>query len=52
MSSPSMSALKAYKEIFSDDPGNMQALRELFPPDDDVDARKQHRRRRRSAAWA
>ena len=50
MSSPSTSALKAYDEIYGGDPGNMQALRELFPPDGDVGARKQ--RRRRSAARA
>jgi hypothetical protein len=40
----------AYDEIFSGDPGNMQALRELFPVDIDVGARKQ--RRHRSAAQA
>ena len=39
MSSPSMSDLKAYDEIYGGDPGNMQALRELFPPDNDVGAR-------------
>jgi len=42
--------MKAYEEIYSGDPGNMQALRELFPPDGDVGARK--RRRRRSVARA
>jgi len=50
MPSPSTSALKAYDEIFSVDPGNMQALRELFPQDSDVGAHK--RRRLRSAARA
>ena len=34
MSFPSTSALKAYDEIFSGDPGNMQTLRELFSADD------------------
>jgi hypothetical protein len=44
--------MKAYEEIYGDDPdcGHMDALRELFPPDDDVGARKW--RRRRSAARA
>ena len=50
MSSPSTSALKVYDEIFSGDPSNTQALRELFPPDGDVGASKQCRRR--SAAQA
>jgi hypothetical protein len=50
MSSLSTSALKAYEEIYSDDPSNMQALHELFWPDSDVGARK--RRRRHSAPWA
>jgi hypothetical protein len=50
VSTPSTSAIKAYEEIYGDDPGHMEALRELFPPDGDVGARK--RRRRRSAAWA
>jgi hypothetical protein len=36
MSSPSTSALKAYDEIYGGDPGNMQALRELFSPDGDI----------------
>jgi hypothetical protein len=42
------STMKAYDEIYSGDLGNMQALRELFPPDGDVSARKW--RHRRSAA--
>jgi hypothetical protein len=50
MSSPSTSALKAYDKIYGDDPGNMQALRELFLPDDNVGARKQ--RHRHTAARA
>ena len=50
MSSPSTSAMKAYEEIYSGDPGNMQALRELFLPDGDMGPCKQ--RRRRSAARA
>jgi hypothetical protein len=37
--------MKAYEEIFSGDPGNMQTLRGLFPLDSDVGARKQRRRR-------
>ena len=44
MSPPSTSAMKVYEEIFSDNPGNMQVLRELFPPDGDVGARKRCRR--------
>jgi hypothetical protein len=40
MSSPSTSALKAYDGIYIGDHGNMQALCELFPPDDDVGVRK------------
>jgi hypothetical protein len=48
MSSLSMSALKAYEEIFSGDPSNMQALCELFPPDDNMGVRQ----RRCSAAQA
>jgi hypothetical protein len=32
MSSPSVSAMKTYDEIYSGDLGNMPALRELFPP--------------------
>jgi len=50
MSFPSTSAPKAYDEIFSGDPGNMQTLRELFLGDSDIGAHKQ--RRRRSAARA
>jgi hypothetical protein len=50
MPSPSTSAMNAYEEIYGGDPGNMQALRELFPPEGDVGAHK--RRRRRSAARA
>ena len=50
MSSPSTSAMKAYEEIYGGDPGHMEALRELFPSDDDVGASK--RRRCRFAAWA
>jgi hypothetical protein len=42
--------MKMYEEIYRGDPGHMEALRELFPPDDDVGVRK--RSRRRSAAWA
>jgi hypothetical protein len=49
MPSPSMSAMKAYDEMFSGD-SSMQALCELFPPDGDVGPRK--RRRRHLAAWA
>jgi hypothetical protein len=47
-----MSAMKAYEEIYGDDPdrGHMDALRELFLPNGDMGARK--RRRRRSAARA
>ena len=48
--SPSTSPLKVYEEIYSGDPGNMQALRELFPSDGDVGPRK--RRHRRLAARA
>jgi hypothetical protein len=44
MSSTSTSALKAYEEIYSGDPGNMQALRELFPLDGVAGLRKQHHR--------
>jgi hypothetical protein len=44
MLSPWTSAMKAYDEMFSDD-SNMQALRELFPPDSDVGPRKRRRRR-------
>jgi len=40
MCSPSKSAMKTYEEIFSGDPDNMQTLRELFPPNGDVFARK------------
>ena len=47
---PSASAKKAYEEIFNCDPAHIQSLCELFPADDEVDARKQHRRR--SAARA
>jgi hypothetical protein len=50
MPSPSTSALKAYGEVYSGDPDNMQTLRELFPLDGDVGSRK--RRRRCSAARA
>jgi hypothetical protein len=50
MSSLSTSSIKAYNEIYGGDLGNMQALHELFPLDDDVGARKQ--RCRRSAARA
>jgi hypothetical protein len=50
VSTPSTSAMKAYEEIYGGDPGHMEALRELFPRDDGVGARK--RRRRRSAARA
>jgi hypothetical protein len=50
MSSPFTLAMKVYEEIYSGNPGNMQALRELFPPDGDVGARKQ--RRCRSAVRA
>jgi hypothetical protein len=42
MPSPSTSALKAYDEIYSGDPGNMQVLRDLFPLDGNVGLRKQH----------
>jgi hypothetical protein len=45
-----MLAMKTYEEIYGGDPGHMEALRELFPPDGDVGARK--RRRRRSAGRA
>jgi len=45
-----MSDLKAYDEIYGGDTSNMQTVLELFPPDGDVGARKQ--RRRRSAARA
>jgi hypothetical protein len=38
MPSPSTSALKVYEEIYNGDPGNLQALHELFPPDGDVGA--------------
>jgi hypothetical protein len=48
--SPFTSDMKAYEEIFSGDPGNIQALRELFLPDGDVGAHKW--RRRRSVARA
>jgi len=50
MASLSTSAMKAYEEIYSGDPDNIQAHRELLPSDDDVGARK--RCRRRSAARA
>jgi hypothetical protein len=40
MPSPSMSAKKAYEEIFNGDPARMQALRELFPEDGEVGAHK------------
>ena len=43
MTPPSTSVLKAYDEIFGGDPDNMQALRELFPPDSDVGPRKRRR---------
>jgi hypothetical protein len=42
--------MEPYKEIFGGDLSHMEALRELFPPDGDVGARK--RRRRRSAVQA
>jgi hypothetical protein len=44
--------MKAYEEIYGDDPDpdHVEALRELFPPDDDVGVRK--RRRHCSAVWA
>jgi hypothetical protein len=45
IASPLNSALKAYDEVFGGDPDNMQALCELFPPDDDVGPRKQRHRR-------
>ena len=48
----STSPLKVYEEIYSGDPGNMQALRELFPRDGNVGARSRKQRRRRSAAQA
>jgi uncharacterized protein with von Willebrand factor type A (vWA) domain len=52
MSTHSTSAMKAYEEIYGDDPDpdHVEALRELFPPDDDVGVRK--RRRHCSAVWA
>ena len=50
MSTPSTSATKAYEEIYGGDLSHMEALRELFPPDDDVGVRKQ--RRCRSVARA
>jgi hypothetical protein len=50
MSSPSVSALKAYEEMYSGDPAYMQALRELFPADGEVGTCKQ--RHYRSAARA
>jgi hypothetical protein len=43
MSSPSMSSLKAYEEIFSGDHVNMQTICELFLADGEVGARKQRR---------
>ena len=43
MSSPLTSALKVYDKIYSGDPSNMQALRELFLLDGDVGARKWRR---------
>jgi hypothetical protein len=42
--------MKAYEEIYGGDPGHMEALRELFPPDGNVGACKS--RRHRSAMWA
>jgi hypothetical protein len=42
--------MEVYEEIFGGDPGHMEALRELFPPDNDMGARK--RRRRCSAVQA
>lgn len=40
MASPPTSAMKAHDEIYSGDPGNTQALRELFSPNGDMGPRK------------
>ena len=37
-------ARPTYDEIFGSNPDHMQALRELFPPEGDVGARRRHRR--------